>query len=444
MNNSRKNSIIYKIAFSFSLMSLITLRLLSGISYFFLSSQYTRNIKISLINQVQALQDEIASDGSQNPIEEQIPTLTNEGFLVFISNSDQSFSYHEKEVPFMKNGFYNIGGESGKILFYMNTIKGKNIFLGKKTDDFEKTRNDFIVILLIINVVFVIILITLSLILSKKTLKPITKLSRYLSGYRFNSSKPQKLYQDGQLFEIGILTKAFDTAIHYTQQSLQKEKEFLQDASHELRTPLMGISSSIELLQTENLTSQQQQKIKVIQLLSNKLQRITDELLFLTRGESQECTNKKIKLGAEIKTIVDGYEEKIKQKNIQIIVQLDTNYSISASEIHIQKLFSNLIDNAIKYTPEGGIITLSLHDNIFSIQDTGIGMSETFISRLGERFIREEQATKVNYEGVGLGLSIVHKICEIYGWKINIQSKQGKGTTISIAFVNTNFDTKQS
>jgi signal transduction histidine kinase len=444
MNNSRKNSIIYKIAFSFSLMSLITLRLLSGISYFFLSSQYTRNIKISLINQVQALQDEIASDGSQNPIEEQIPTLTNEWFLVFISNSDQSFSYHEKEVPFMKNGFYNIWWESWKILFYMNTIKWKNIFLGKKTDDFEKTRNDFIVILLIINVVFVIILITLSLILSKKTLKPITKLSRYLSWYRFNSSKPQKLYQDGQLFEIGILTKAFDTAIHYTQQSLQKEKEFLQDASHELRTPLMWISSSIELLQTENLTSQQQQKIKVIQLLSNKLQRITDELLFLTRWESQECTNKKIKLWAEIKTIVDWYEEKIKQKNIQIIVQLDTNYSISASEIHIQKLFSNLIDNAIKYTPEWWIITLSLHDNIFSIQDTGIGMSETFISRLGERFIREEQATKVNYEWVGLGLSIVHKICEIYGWKINIQSKQWKWTTISIAFVNTNFDTKQS
>jgi len=113
------------------------------------------------------------------------------------------------------------------------------MFLGKKMDEFEQTRTDYTTILIIINSTFLFILIALSLILSRNILKPISKLAEYLLGYRFTTDNAEKLYQDGQLFEIGILTKAFDTAIHYTQQSVQKEKEFLQDASHELRTPLM-------------------------------------------------------------------------------------------------------------------------------------------------------------------------------------------------------------
>ena len=433
MKNKRNNSIIYKIAFSFSCMSLLILWLLSGISYFFISSQYIKNTKSSIINEFQSLQNEIISDKSNSPLEEQLPTLTNEWYIVSINNNG-IYAYHGQSIPFTNNSFYTLWGNSNNILFYTANIKWEKIFLGKKMEDFEKTRNDYIIILIIVNGLFLIILIALSLILSKQTLKPITKLSQYLSWYRFDSSKPQKLYQEWQLFEIGILTKAFDTAIHYTQQSLQKEKEFLQDASHELRTPLMGISSSIELMQKTDLTSQQQQKLDVIQLLNNKIQRITDELLFLTRGENQWYTDKTIKLWSEIKIIIEGYKEMIKQKNIHITTTVDQSCSISASETHIQKLFSNLIDNAIKYTHQWWTISILLQDRIFTIQDTGIGMNTAFISRLGERFIREEQATKFNYEWVGLWLSIVHKICEMYGWKIYIQSEEWKWTTIKIYF----------
>ena len=110
----------------------------------------------------------------------------------------------------------------------MNTIKGQEMFLGKKMDDFEKTTADYIEILLIINITFLIILILLSFILSRKILQPITKLSNYLRGYRFNNDDPKILYEEGQFFEIDILTKAFDTALQYTQQTIQKEKEFLQ------------------------------------------------------------------------------------------------------------------------------------------------------------------------------------------------------------------------
>ncbi|MEI8090836.1 MAG: ATP-binding protein [bacterium] len=79
-------------------------------------------------------------------------------------------------------------------------------------------------------------------------------------------------------------------------------------------------------------------------------------------------------------------------------------------------------------------MTIVLQDGMFSIQDTGIGMSKSFITRIGERFIREDKATKVNYEGVGLGLSIVYKIAQIYGWKIDITSEQEKGTMIKVCF----------
>lgn len=418
-------------------MSLLTLLLLSGISYIFLSSQYTKNIKTSLINQFQTLQDEIISDKSKSSLEEQLPTLTNEWYIVSI-RTGSSYTYHEQTIPFIDKWFYmrwwKDSDTKDTILFYTASIKWDNIFLGKKMDDFEKTKTGYITTLIIINSLFIVILILLSLILSKKILKPITKLSNYLLWYRFDNKESEQLYQEGQPFEISILTKAFDTAIHYTQQSLQKEKEFLQDASHELRTPLMWISSSIELLQTENLTLPQQQKIDVIQLLSSKLKRITNELLFLTRWEINANLDENIYIWKEIQVIIDGYEELLKQKNINLISNLDTTYIIHASQIHVQKVFSNLIDNAIKYTPNWWTITIVLQDGMFSIQDTGIGMSKSFITRIGERFIREDKATKVNYEGVGLGLSIVYKIAQIYGWKIDITSEQEKGTMIKVCF----------
>jgi len=437
MKNKWNHSIIYKTAFAFSLMSLLTVWLLSSISYFFFSSQYTKNIKTSLINQYQILQTEIQNDGTNRTLEEEIPTLTNEWFMIFSNDSDKPFYYHGLYIPFTKKWFYRMSWKNWNVWFYTDIIKWKDMFLGKKMDEFEQTRTDYTTILIIINSTFLFILIALSLILSRNILKPISKLAEYLLGYRFTTDNAEKLYQDGQLFEIGILTKAFDTAIHYTQQSVQKEKEFLQDASHELRTPLMWISSSIELLKTTDLTTQQQEKLDIIQLLNNKLQKITDELLFLTRGKHQWYTNQKIQLSKEIHTIIKWYKEAIKKKKIRVSITLDDETIISASEMHIHKLFSNLIDNAIKYTPQWWNITISLHKGIFSIQDTGIGMSKTFISRLGERFIRERQATKINYEGIGLWLSIVYKIIQEYTRKIDIQSNEWKGTRIKIVFTDT-------
>lgn len=432
MKNKRRNSIIYKMAVSFSLMTLIILLLLSGISYFFLSSQYNKNIKSSLINQFQSFKDELISDESTTAIEEQLSTLTNEWYLIFIS-TNRSYSYQWTDIPFIEKWFYKVWWWKS-ILFYTNTIKWKNIFLGRKMDDFEKTRNDYIMILIIINSVFLLVSVWLSLILSKKILKPITELSNYLLWYKFDNSTPKTLYQDWQFFEITILTKSFDTALHYVHQAIKKEKEFLQDASHELRTPLMWISSSVELLQNTSLTDQQKEKIAVINLLTNKLQKITNELLFLTRWESQVNAKKIIKLWDYIQTIINWYKENIKEKEINLVADLDDIYEVMVSEVHIQKLFSNLIDNAIKYTNKWWSINISLQNGVFSIQDTGIGMSKKFIPKLWNRFIRDEEAIKSNYEWVGLWVSIVYKILEIYGRRIQIESEQWKGTQICIYF----------
>ena len=440
--NNRKHSIIYKTAFSFSLMSLVTIRILSGVSYFLFSSQYIKNIKVSLVDQYQILQDEITSGEWSSSLEEQLPTLSNEWFLVSTTDANKPFYYRELYIPYTEKWFYRVSWEKGNILFYSDMVKWKDIFLGKKMDDFEKTRNDYLIILCIINISFLFVLIGFSFFLSNKILNPITQLADYLVSYRFNVDNPKILHQEGQLFEIGILTKAFDTAIRYTQQAIQKEKEFLQDASHELRTPLMWISSSVELLQTEKLTSQQEKKLNIIQLLSNKLQRITDELLFLTRWVSKWKDQKEILLWENIQTIIDWYESIIQQKDLHIISKLDASYSVLATEIHIQKVFSNLIDNAIKYTPSWWTITISLKEDMFSIQDTGIGMDTKFIWRVWERFIRQENAVKFNYEGIWLWLSIVYKILQENKWHMDITSELWKGTQFTIFFKDKNIDGK--
>jgi two-component system, OmpR family, sensor histidine kinase CiaH len=221
----------------------------------------------------------------------------------------------------------------------------------------------------------------------------------------------------------------------------QKQQEFVSDASHELRTPLAVIQAKTDLL-FRAPSSTIQDKILDVSAISNesrRLSKLVTNLLTLARSDSDQIEMKKqsFRLDELLKEIIQHYEEIISYQEKTIYLEADKPVSFFADKERIHQLIVILLDNAMKYTNEGGKIRLSCqqsHSSIFlSIQDTGIGIPEEDIPKIFDRFYQSDKA-RTAAEGTGLGLSIAKWIIEKHHGKTRVQSRLGEGTTIEIIF----------
>lgn len=223
------------------------------------------------------------------------------------------------------------------------------------------------------------------------------------------------------------------------QEMVEDQNRFISDSSHELRTPLTALKSSFEVnLRDKNLDLNQAKKIikESIGDVDN-LQQLTDSLLNLTQYQK---INKNDFKQISIKKIIDQsiLKLKIQTNNKQIkIINKVTDIKISGIEFDLVNAFTNILDNAIKYSPNGTNIffisrTIDSQLNI-EIKDQGIGIDKKNLPNIFDRFYRVDQSrSKVKVDGYGLGLSIVKKIIENHNGKILVNSKPNKGTTFII------------
>lgn len=221
----------------------------------------------------------------------------------------------------------------------------------------------------------------------------------------------------------------------------QKQQEFVSDASHELRTPLAVIQAKTELL-FRSPSATIQDKILDISTISNesrRLSKLVANLLTLARSDSNQIEMKKqlFRLDGLLREIIQHYEEIILYQEKSLYLEADTEINFYADKERIHQLVVILLDNAMKYTNEGGEIRLSCqqtHSTItLRIQDTGIGIPEADIPKIFDRFYQSDKA-RTAAEGTGLGLSIAKWIIEKHHGKTRVQSIIGKGTTIEITF----------
>ena len=193
-------------------------------------------------------------------------------------------------------------------------------------------------------------------------------------------------------------------------------KEFTENASHEIQTPLAIIQSKLEeSLQASNLTKEQAEKINDAYISAQRLSKLNQTLLLLTKIENHQFNEGENTL---LKTIIEKkleqYEDVAQAKSIHIEKNINSTSSIKVSPILIDTLISNLIGNAIKHNVANGKINIELLDNSLTISNTG---SQLTINpkRLFDRFSKANPSSK----SLGLGLSIIKKICELYKWQIN-------------------------
>ncbi len=213
-------------------------------------------------------------------------------------------------------------------------------------------------------------------------------------------------------------------------------RDFVANASHELKTPLTAITGYAETL-LDGAIDEPSARVKFIRRIREQAQRLEfliADLLKLSELDRENALDIKPRiLNSIIEEVIEDFKDKALQKNIELSLKLAETVKVKIDEEGIRTVFSNLIDNAIKYTPEGGLVTVRMnlipHNRVrVEVIDTGIGIDRKYHERIFQRFYRVDKARSRSLGGTGLGLAIVKHIIEQHGGKIHIQSELGSGS----------------
>ena len=220
-------------------------------------------------------------------------------------------------------------------------------------------------------------------------------------------------------------------------------RDFVANVSHELRNPLASIRGMAETLQDgalEDLTVSEH-FLQTIITEAQRLTRIADDLLSLTHAESRSPEKELFFLSRLVTHLKDRFVQQAKKAGITLITDLPDNLEIFANYDQMEQVLINLLDNAIKYTPEGGEIKLTAgrvaNLILCKVSDTGIGIQKRDIPRIFERFYRVDKARSRQSGGTGLGLAIVKHIIEAHGGTVGVESDYQKGSTFTFTLPGT-------
>lgn len=218
-------------------------------------------------------------------------------------------------------------------------------------------------------------------------------------------------------------------------------RDFIANVSHELRTPLTVVAGFLETLPEveTDMSASTRHYFDLMQDQTNRMRWLVEDLLTLSQLESSSSITQEndIDAPALLQGVLNEAQGLSKGRHL-ISLEAEPNLWLRGSQQELHSAFSNLVSNAIRYTPDGGEITLTWkkrdHDIAFSVRDTGIGIEPQHIPRLTERFYRVDRSRSRETGGTGLGLSIVKHILTRHQGKLEITSEAGKGSTFTASF----------
>jgi two-component system OmpR family sensor kinase len=480
-------SIRVRLTFSYTLLVLSTLTLFGVLSYYFTSKTLSENLDISLKNEVRWVRDFIAPQASKvkaskrsidnlvvKRVQEPLAALRNADADTTVEEADEIWNQifrHTLHSP--KKTYIQFADAKGTILYrsynlatdslmipdtvsansilvttgYLNgepirvaALRDRNFSylvgypLGELRDLLE---NLYLIFLLLVPIALAVSIFG-GLALAHKSLQPvdeITTRARRITAENLDQTLPVRNVND----EIGRLTATFNDMIQRLHDSFAQVRQFSADASHELRTPLTVMRGEIELALRGKLRPQQYRTVLESSLEEIlRMTSITDNLLLLAKAEqgTLDVHFSEVNLQSLVDELYEDSEVLAEQKHIAVSLQENAPITIVGDRDRLRQLFLNLVDNAIKYTPEGGAVTLATRRHngtaLFQIHDTGIGIPPGDVEKIFNRFYRVDKARSREQGGTGLGLSIAKWIAELHRGTITVTSEVNKGSTFTV------------
>jgi heavy metal sensor kinase len=273
--------------------------------------------------------------------------------------------------------------------------------------------------------------------LARRALKPVDKIAQ--TAQEIEESDLSRRINVNTKDELGRLAATLNEMIGRLDKAFQRQKQFTSDASHELRTPLAVIEAESTLaLQKERPSDDYRQSLEIVSREASQMSSTIDQLLTLARADAgkEQWNFTEVDLGKLISNLSTDVEVLCQEKGLSFQLGQLPDLVVKGDEAKLRELFMNLLDNAIRYTPSPGTISVSFrHEEqmaVVTIKDTGIGIPAEDIPLIFERFYRVDKSRSRTGGGSGLGLAICRHIAEVHGGKIEVESRVGEGSTFTV------------
>jgi len=262
---------------------------------------------------------------------------------------------------------------------------------------------------------------------ASRVMSPVLELAKRLKRSRAGLNEP--LANDFADDEVGQLASALDDYAMRLTHVVQRDREFNADVSHELRTPLAVIRGAIELLLTRpDLDDKTRNRMLRIQRAQQQCTDLISALLLLSRNERGQGTTDVARVAEQL---LDAHRAQLAGKPVSLRIEGNRGLMVDAPEAAVTVALNNLIGNAVKYTAEGEVVVRLLPQSV-EVVDSGPGLSVEDAARLFERGYRGTHAG--HSQGGGIGLSIVRRLCELYGWDVRVAPGESRGVVATLTF----------
>jgi len=271
-----------------------------------------------------------------------------------------------------------------------------------------------------------------------RALTPLARLASAVRGISVNDLR-RRVPVRGADDELDAVANAFNAVMTHLDRAVGEMKQFSGAMAHELRTPLAAVRASMELSLSEGLSPEEHRQAVVSQLEEiDKLTRLLSQLLTLARAEAGELTVAAgpVQLAALCRSVVDSLDPVARAKDVTLTCQCCEEVEIVGDAGWMERLLINLLDNALKFTPPGGVVDVCVTRDggtaTLAVRDSGAGIPPDALPHLFDRFYRVDSARSPSQEGTGLGLSLVRWIVARHRGTIEVTTSLGHGSTFIV------------
>lgn len=443
----------------------ILLALFGGVIFFTLERFLERNLSDTLAKDAQTIGESWLRDINQSgagyvasEIEEHFApsitgrfvrlTRTADGSVVYSSSAPENGAFDPKQISLKRVGTSpslraeHLGDDKELLIFSLPFADRAGnqyvIEIGAPYESVERVLRGLLVTLGVAFPIIVGVAVGGGYLLMRNALQPLDKIAttaERITSRNLNERVPVVPTGD----EVERLSVSLNRMMERLEDAFHHISRFSADAAHEIRTPLAIIRGELEnALQTSGLTGELRETIGSALEEAERLSRIVEQLLEMSRLEAGEMLveRSRFDFADMTRTTVDHMRLLAEEKNVQLRFESTDSVEVEGDPLRLKQIVVNLVDNAIKYTPPGGSVSVSTFPQngnaVLEVKDTGIGIPKDATSQIFDRFFRVDKARSRQLGGTGLGLAIVKSICTAYNGTVTVKTGEGTGAAFRV------------
>jgi two-component system sensor histidine kinase MprB len=323
----------------------------------------------------------------------------------------------------------NVRGEHMRVLT-IGVAPGVAAQLARPLTEVDRELSNLVVILLLVGGAGILVSALLGALVARTALAPIARFTRRTEGIAASADTTCRLEVEGR-DEIGRLARSFNQTLDELERSVQAQRQLVADASHELRTPISSLRANMQVLEDAGrLPAGERESLRrdVIAEL-DELTGLVSDLVELARGTKPSEAMDEVRLDG----VVDETVARARRRAEHVSFQVDVEPTlVTGDAAGIDRAIANLLDNAVKWSPPGGTVDVTLRDGLLTVRDRGPGFAERDLPHVFARFYRAGAAR--GKPGSGLGLAIVKQAAEAHGGHVEAANAPGGGAAVAVAF----------